>query len=83
VFYILVIENNVSLIDLTIITISDDLGNSVANVFRIKQPKHFTAAPVDKNARSRNNYLLKLNVKIIAGPPPAVENWYGQIVSED
>jgi len=29
----LVIENNVSLIDLPILTISGDLGNSVANVF--------------------------------------------------
>jgi len=36
VFYILVIENNVSLKDLTILTISGDLGNSVANVFRMK-----------------------------------------------
>jgi len=35
VFYILVIENNVSSIDLTILTISDDLGNLVANVFRM------------------------------------------------
>jgi len=31
-FYIVVIENNVSLIDLTILTILDDLGNLVANV---------------------------------------------------
>jgi len=35
VFYILVIENNVSFIDLTILTISGDLGNLVANVFRM------------------------------------------------
>jgi len=34
-FDILVIENNISLIDLTILTISGDLGNSVANVFRM------------------------------------------------
>ena len=35
VFYISVIENNVSLIDLTIFTISGDLGTLVANVFRM------------------------------------------------
>jgi len=32
-FYILVIERNVSLIDLTFLTISGDLDNSVANAF--------------------------------------------------
>jgi len=31
----LVIEYNVSFIDLTILTISGDLGNLVANVFRM------------------------------------------------
>ena len=32
-FYILVIENTMSFIDLTILTISGDLDNLVANVF--------------------------------------------------
>jgi len=34
-FDILVIENNISLIDLIDLTIYGDLGNSVANVFRM------------------------------------------------
>jgi len=34
-FYILVVENNVSLIDLTILTISGDKGNAVADVSRM------------------------------------------------
>jgi len=35
VFYVLVIENNVTAIDLTILTNSGDLGNSFANVFQM------------------------------------------------
>jgi len=34
-FYILDIENNMSFIDLTILTIAGDLDNLVANVFRM------------------------------------------------
>ena len=34
-FNILVIENNVSLFYLTILTISGDLGSSISNVFRM------------------------------------------------
>jgi len=57
VFYILVIENIVSLIDLTILTISGDLGNSVANVFNVTT-RTFTVAPIAENARIRNNYIV-------------------------
>jgi len=55
----LVIENIVSLIDFTILTISDDLGNAFANVF-----SNVTVAPVDKNAWNRNNYLLVLHLSV-------------------
>jgi len=60
----LVLINNVSLIDLTILTILGDLGYSAAYVFGRKQSEHFTGAPVDENARSIYNYLLEC----IAGP---------------
>ena len=65
VFYMLVIENNVSLIDLTILTISCVIVKLVVNVFRTQQPVHFTVAPADENEWCRNNYLINLNVKVI------------------
>ena len=65
-FYILVIENGVSLIDLTILTFLGDLGNSVTNVFWIWHAEHFTVAPVVENTSSRQDFILNLNIKVIA-----------------
>ena len=67
-FYIVAIKINVPLIDITILKISDELGNLVANVFRMFSqcilPSHRETKTHE--AETTTVYLLKINVKVIA-----------------
>ena len=52
-FYILAIENNVSFIDLTILTISDDLGNLVPTCFECNSKTFYRRTGTQKRMEQK------------------------------